>query len=130
MRIFLATLLLCMMAVPAFAIGDEQKELKEFCAKPRKEKKISENKNFKTHTVDEAVTALGPGSHKQSDDTVIWIFENGLFILELSPQRPGVMGSSYDDLRFSARMIGGCKLEQLSEVLKNNKIAVETKEPK
>jgi hypothetical protein len=103
-----------------------EEKLKKFCSGNRKEIKERENKHFRKAEVDPGVQGLGTGAHKQENGTAITIYEGSVYLVQF-PAGHMTRRTSYDDFVDTTSTIGGCSMEQLSELLKNNNVKIEQK---
>lgn len=133
MRILFFVLMMLAVSAPAFADEDYNEVMKKFCSGPSKTKVRAQkdNKFFKKVEPVEGIGSLGTGVHELDEDGAeIHVYEDGRFMLQLSPKHFGVRGTSYDDYMTSGQRIGGCSAEQMSEAIKNNGIVLHTEEKK
>ncbi len=111
--------ILSIISAPAFARVNER-AVTAFCADPMNVTVIEERGvQPDGKKANEDILALQPDDYDFPNSIEVEIFENGMYAVDFPRRMGDIKGSTGIDLQ-DKNEIGGCSLEQLSEVLRAN----------
>ena len=114
-------LCLLVLAQPALAESSLGREdVEEFCADPSRAQPPSTGVQFDGQPADERVMAVAAGRYELPENAAVLVFDSGAFLVRVKDYSGQVLGTDGDDISAPGGLVGGCSLEQLSEVMAKN----------
>jgi len=94
-----------------------------FCTQARTQP--TKGVQFNGKSVSRDVLAMRPGRYSYPENGALLYYPDQTFLIRLPDTRKGIFGTDGDDMIMSGGVVGGCFVEQLSEIFERNELAFE-----